>query len=333
MSVFLIAEAGVNHNGDLGLAMRLIDAACEAGADAVKFQTFRSERLVCRHAGKAEYQKLTTGEAESQLTMLKRLELDEENHRKLLGHCRGKGIEFLSSPFDLESIDLLAGLGLATLKIPSGEITNIPYLRKIGALGKKLIVSTGMATLGEIEQALGVLTEAGTARDCITILHCTTEYPAPFEEVNLLAMETLREAFKVKVGYSDHTEGIEVALAAVALGAEVLEKHFTLDKTLEGPDHRASLEPGELALLVKSIRNVELAMGNGIKAPGKGELKNMESIRKSLVASEKIRKGDRFTATNLAVKRPGTGISPHFWDSVIGKYAKRDFDLDELIEL
>jgi N,N'-diacetyllegionaminate synthase len=329
----IIAEAGVNHNGDINLAMQLIDAAAEAGADIVKFQTFNADRQVTRIAEKAEYQKRETGSAESQYEMLRRLELTESMHHQLISHCAERKIEFLSTGFDIESISFLAGLNQEYFKIPSGEITNLPYLRHIGFLNKSVILSTGMATLGEVEQAINVLEEAGTSRDQITILHCTTEYPTPMNEVNLKAMLTLQKAFHVAVGYSDHTKGIEISVAAVAMGAAVIEKHFTLDRNLPGPDHRASLEPYELRQMISAIRNIENAMGDGIKRPTASEKKNKLVARKSIVASRPISKGESFTAENLTVKRPETGISPMKWDEILGKNASRDFAVDELIEL
>ena len=310
--VFIIAEAGVNHNGSIELAKKLIDRAAEAGADAVKFQSFKAKNLVTKTAKKAEYQETTTGIAENQFQMIKKLELDYEKHGELMNYCQEKGIMFLSSPFDLESIDLLHKLELEIFKIPSGEITNLPYLRKIGKLKKKVILSTGMSTLGDIEQALEILRENGT--DDITVLHCNTEYPTPMKDVNLNAMKTIRDAFKVEVGYSDHTLGIEIPIAAVALGATIIEKHFTLDKTMEGPDHRASLEPNELKAMVTAIRNIENAMGDGVKKLTESESKNIKIARKSIVASQNIKKGEVFTEENLTVKRPGDGISPMIWD-------------------
>lgn len=329
--VYIIAEAGVNHNGSLDMAKKLVDAAVEAGADAVKFQCFKAEKLVSKYASKAEYQKETTGEQESQLQMIKKLELGYEEHRELKDYCIRKNIDFLSSPFDLESIGLLDSLGMEVFKIPSGEIENLPYLRKIGSLKKKVILSSGMSTLSDIEYALGILRESG-AED-ITVLHCNTEYPTPMEDVNLRAMITIREAFKVRVGYSDHTLGMEIPIAAVALGAEVIEKHFTLDKTLEGPDHRCSLEPWELKEMVRAIRNVEKALGSGIKSPSKSERKNMSVARKSLVAGRAILKGEVLGEANLAIKRPGTGISPKYWSLVAGRRADKNYEEDELIEL
>ena len=333
MSVFIIAEAGVNHNGDLALALKMVDAASKAGANAIKFQTFRAETLVTRSALKASYQKNTTGTAETQFEMLKKLELDLDAHKLLMTRCREQQIGFLSTPFDLNTIDLLAGIGLTTWKIPSGEITNLPYLRKIGSLGQKIILSTGMADLGEIEDALNVLESAGTPRNKITILHCNTEYPTPMRDVNLRAMLTIKHAFPgIQIGYSDHTEGIEVPIAAVAMGATVIEKHFTLDKKKPGPDHRASLEPDELSAMVRSIRNIEIALGNGIKSPSPSELKNLTIARKSIVAAQTITIGELFTENNLTVKRPGSGINPMRWEEIVGKRANRSYIEDELVD-
>ena len=330
--IFIIAEAGVNHNGSLDLAVQMVEVAVGAGADAVKFQTFKAEKFITASALKAEYQKQTTSSARSQLEMVRDLELDESAHERLLQYCREKGIVFLSSPFDLESIDLLDRLGMKIFKIPSGEITNLPYLRKLGGLRKKLIMSTGMADLTEIEDALLVLMQSGTAPESITVLHCNTEYPTPFEDVNLRAMLTIKAAFPgIQVGYSDHTPGIEVSIAAVALGAKVIEKHFTLDRNMEGPDHRASLEPEELKSMVMAIRNIEKAMGNGIKCPSPSEVKNKFIARKSLVATQAIKTGERFSADNITAKRPGTGISPMSWDEVLGQFAQKDYEKDELI--
>ena len=329
---FIIAEAGVNHNGSLEMAFQLIDVAVAAGADAVKFQTFKAEKVIAVNAPKASYQKETTGSNESQLEMVKKLELDETAHTKLYQYCRQKGIQFLSTPFDLESIDLLYRLGLEIFKIPSGEITNLPYLRKLGALKKRLILSTGMADLGEIEDALDVLTEYGTPLENITVLHCNTEYPTPFEDVNLRAMLTIQNAFpEIAVGYSDHTIGIEVPIAAVAMGATVIEKHFTLDRNLPGPDHRASLEPLELSAMISGIRNIEKALGTGSKKPSPSELKNKPVARKSIVAALPIKKGETFTDMNITVKRPGIGITPMRWDEMIGRKAGRDYKTDEII--
>lgn len=331
--IFIIAEAGVNHNGDLATAKRMVEVAVRAGADAVKFQTFKADRVASASAPKAGYQRRTTDAVESQLDMIRRLELAPAAHRTLLGHCRRTGILFLSTAFDLGSIDLLAALGVGTFKIPSGELTNLPYLRKIGALGKKIILSTGMADLGEIEAALAALTRAGTPKRRITLLHCTTEYPAPPAEVNLRAMLTLKAAFGTAVGYSDHTRGIAIPIAAAALGATVIEKHFTLDRTMEGPDHKASLEPPELSAMIRAVRTVERALGDGAKRPSPSELRNREAARKSIVASRAIKKGERFSARNITAKRPGTGISPMRWDEVVGLRARRGFAKDEPIAL
>ena len=332
-NVFIIAEAGVNHNGSLELAKKLIDVAVDAGADAVKFQTFKADRLVSKSAKKAEYQKQTTSLDESQYEMIKKLELDENAHRALISYCNGKQIMFLSTPFDHDSIDMLNGFEMPIFKIPSGEITNLPHLRHIGSLGKEVILSTGMADLGEIEDALDILMSSGLSKEKITVLHATTEYPCPFDEVNLNAMQTIRGAFGVEVGYSDHTEGIEVPIAAVAMGASVIEKHFTLDRSMEGPDHKASLEPQELKEMVLGIRNVVKALGNGIKKCSKSELKNMQVARKSIVAARPIKLNEMFDETNITVKRPGNGISPMRWDEVLGRIAIRNFAEDELIEL
>lgn len=333
MSTLIIAEAGVNHNGDLWLAKQLIDVAAEAGADLVKFQTFKADRLATRTAKKADYQTQTTDSDESQHEMLRRLELTEEMHRELIAHCAARNIGFFSTGFDIESINLLLSLGQDHFKIPSGEITNLPYLRHIGQLGKAVILSTGMATLGDIEAALDVLEQAGTARAQITVLHCTTEYPTPMNEVNLRAMQSIHAAFDVAVGYSDHTPGIEVAIAAVAMGATVIEKHFTLDRNLPGPDHKASLEPDELKAMVAAIRNIEVALGDGIKRLTQSEARNKPVTRKSLVASKAIMTGDVFSVENITTKRPGTGVSPMRWDDVIGRIARRDFEINELIEV
>ncbi len=332
-SCLIIAEAGVNHNGDINIARRLIDVAAESGADLVKFQAFTAGGLVTRWAGKAVYQTQNTGSTESQYDMLRRLELNREMQATLMSHCRDRKIGFLSTPFDTASVDMLAELGVSRFKIPSGEITNLPYLRNIGRYGKPIILSTGMATLDEIGTALSVLGGAGTPANLVTVLHCNTEYPTPLSDVNLLAMLTIRDAFGVEVGYSDHTLGIEVPIAAAALGAAVIEKHFTLDRNLPGPDHRASVEPGELKAMVKAIRDIELALGDGIKRPTASEARNTPIARKSLVAGRPIVKGALFTEDNLAVKRPGTGISPMRWDEVVGRVAPRDFAADELIEL
>jgi len=333
MKTLIIAEAGVNHNGDLTLARQLVDVAAEAGADMVKFQTFSADRLVTANAKKAQYQIQSTDAGESQHAMIRRLELTRDMHLALIAHCKSRGISFFSTGFDRESIDLLLELGLDRFKIPSGEITNLPYLRHVGAYRKPVILSTGMATLGEIEDALTVLEQAGTRRTDITVLHCNTEYPTPMSDVNLRAMLAIGDAFGVSVGYSDHTAGIEVAIAAVAMGATVIEKHFTLDRNLPGPDHQASLEPGELKAMIAAIRNIEQAMGDGIKRPSASEAKNKSVARKSLVAACPIRAGERFSESNLAVKRPGTGLSPMLWDAVLQRNALRDFLPDEQIEL
>ncbi|MDX2479076.1 MAG: N-acetylneuraminate synthase, partial [Desulfuromusa sp.] len=324
-AVFIIAEAGVNHNGSLDLARQLVDVAAEAGADAVKFQTFKAESLVSLDAPKAAYQTQTTATDESQFTMIKKLELNLDAHHLLLAHCRDRGIQFLSSPFDLESVDLLLGLGIEIFKIPSGEITNLPYLRKIGSLNKKVILSTGMSTMREIEAAIQVLFTAGLKKTQLTILHCNTEYPTPMADVNLRAMQALADNFDIKVGYSDHTLGIEIAIAAVALGATVIEKHITLDNNLSGPDHQASLEPLELAAMVRAIRNLEQAMGDGIKKPTPSEEKNRPIARKSIVACRQIKQGELLSSDNLTAKRPATGISPMEWDQLIGTPASKDF--------
>ena len=333
IKTLIIAEAGVNHNGDLGRARQLIDEAAMAGADLVKFQTFSANRLVTRTAAKAEYQTQTTDKKESQYEMLRRLELSPDIHRELIDHCAARNIGFFSTAFDIESIDLLLRLGQEHFKIPSGEITNLPYLRHIGRLGKDVILSTGMSTLGEIESAIDVLEQAGTPRANITVLHCTTEYPTQMSEVNLRAMQGIQKALGVDVGYSDHSPGIEVAIAAVAMGASVIEKHFTMDCNLPGPDHKASLEPDGLTAMVAAIRNIEIALGDGIKRRVPSETANMPVMRKSLVASQAIKTGEKFSTNNVSVKRPGNGISPMRWDEVIGRTASRDFSEDELIEL
>lgn len=333
MKTIIIAEAGVNHNGSLKIAKEMIVAASNAGADYIKFQTFLTGNLVSRNAMQANYQKKNLGKETSQYEMLKKLELSIEDHNELIRYCSKQKIEFFSTAFDLESIDLLSDLGIPIWKIPSGEITNLPYLQKIGSFNKPIILSSGMATLGEIEAAIEALEKSGTLRDKITVLHCTTEYPAPINEVNLKAMTTIAEAFKVKVGYSDHTEGIEIPLAAVAMGATIIEKHFTLNKSMEGPDHKASLEPDELKMMVEGIRKIELAIGNGIKQPTFSEINNKIAARKSIVAATTIKLGELFTSDNLTVKRPGNGVSPMLWNQIIDLKAKRDYLPDELIEL
>lgn len=328
---FIIAEAGVNHNGDIKQAKGLIDIAKSAGADAVKFQTYKSENVVSKFAKKAVYQKEATKAGESQLDMVKKLELSYCDFRELKKYCDEKEILFLSTPFDLESIDFLESLNIPIYKVPSGEITNLPYLMKIACTGKPVIMSTGMSDLVEVELALGVLRDNGAGT--ITLLHCNTQYPTPFGDANIKAMLTLKECFGVEVGYSDHTLGIEAPIAAIALGAAVIEKHFTLDKDMEGPDHKASLGPQELKAMVSSIRNIELALGDGIKRPSKSEMPNKEVARKSIVAKQNIDKGEPFTEDNLTIKRPGNGISPMKWFEVLGMIAERDFYEDELIEL
>ena len=331
-AILIIAEAGVNHNGRIETAGQLIEIAAEAGADLVKFQTFSADRLVTGSASKADYQLETTSTSESQYEMIRKLELSREMHEELIAHCKKCGVGFFSTGFDPQSVDLLAELGLDRFKIPSGEITNLPYLRHIGQYGKPVILSTGMARLGEIEAALEVLEASGTPRERMTVLHCNTEYPTPMADVNLKAMLAIRDALGVQVGYSDHTLGIEVPIAAVAMGATVIEKHFTLDRNLPGPDHRASLEPDELKAMVQAIRNIELALsGDGLKRPSPSESKNLEIARKSLVALVPIKAGDLFTEANLGVKRPGSGISPMRWDDFIGRPANRDYQADELI--
>ncbi len=327
----IIAEAGVNHNGDMELAKQLIDIAAEAGADLVKFQTFNANRLVTHTAKKAAYQTKNTDGSETQHKMLRQLELTPAMHNELIAYCALRNIGFFSTGFDIESVDLLVSLGQNQFKIPSGEITNLPYLRHIGQLGKPVILSTGMATLGDIEAAIEVLKQAGTSRANLTLLHCTTEYPTPMAEVNLRAMQSIHSAFGVAVGYSDHTQGIEVAIAAVSLGATVIEKHFTLDRNLPGPDHKASLEPAQLKAMVTAIRNIEVALGDGIKRLTPGEAMNKPVARKSLVASKAIKAGEVFSAQNVTAKRPGTGISPMRWDEIIGQAARKEYDEDDLI--
>ena len=330
MSVYIIAEAGVNHNGSFDFARKMIDAARDAGVDCIKFQTFKSSNLVSHSAKKAEYQIKTTGDT-SQEEMLKKLELSYDKFLSLKNYCDQTGIRFLSTPFDFESIDFLNTIDIPFWKIPSGEITNYPYLLAIAKTGKPVVMSTGMCRMDEIGAAIRVLKENGTK--VIKLLHCNTEYPTPFEDVNLRAMQTMRDAFGLEVGYSDHTPGIEVPIAAVALGATIIEKHFTLDRNMDGPDHKASLEPDELAAMVRAIRNVEQAMGSGIKEPSKSEKKNIEIARKSIVAAKNIQKGEILTEENLTAKRPGSGISPMRWSEVVGTKAIRDFEEDELIEL
>lgn len=332
MKTTIIAEAGVNHNGNMTMAKKLVDAAADAGADLVKFQTFKAETLVTQSAKKAEYQKILTGEGESQFEMIKKLELDRTAHEELIQYCKIKNIQFLSTAFDHDSIDLLAELNIPFYKIPSGDITNLPYLRHIGRMGKPIIMSTGMSTLEEVRVALNVLLESGAEKNKITILHCNTEYPTPMEDVNLKAMLTIQDELDIAVGYSDHTLGIEIPVAAIALGACVIEKHFTLDRTLPGPDHCASLEPEELKLMVAAIRNIEKAMGDWVKKPSPSEMKNMSIARRSIVAKKPISKGELFSEKNLTVKRPGTGVSPMEWDTYIGRSADKEYQMDDLIE-
>ena len=333
MRTLIIAEAGVNHNGEASLAFELVDCAARAGADLIKFQTFDADRQVTRSAEKAIYQQRGTGATESQHAMLRRLQLSRELHVALIERCRLRGIGFFSTGFDIGSVDFLAELGLDRFKVPSGEITNLPYLRNIGRYGKPVLLSTGMSTLAEVRAALEVLERAGTPRSRITVLHCNTDYPTPMEDVNLRAMTAMGRTLGVEVGYSDHTLGIEVAVAAVALGATLIEKHLTLDRRLPGPDQSTSLEPDEFARMVTAIRHIEVALGDGIKRPTPSEARNAPVARKSLVAAAPIRAGEPFTAANLTAKRPGTGISPMRWDEVIGLAAPRDFSPDELIEL
>lgn len=328
----IIAEAGVNHNGSIEMAKRLIDAAAVAGVDYVKFQTFKAEKLVTKDAKQAEYQQRNAADS-SQYAMLKKLELTPRQHEELIIYCKQKGVRFLSTAFDLESIEYLHSLSLGVWKIPSGEITNYPYLKKIAQYGEPIIMSTGMCSMGDVEQALNVLLKNGLTKEQISLLHCNTEYPTPMQDVNLKAMQEIKDAIGVKVGYSDHTQGIEVPIAAVALGAEVIEKHFTLDRTLPGPDHKASLEPNELKAMVDAIRNIEQALGDGRKHVSESERKNMAIARKSIVAAKDIKRGELLTEENLTTKRPGSGVSPMRWEEVIGTKAIRDFKEDELIEI
>ena len=331
--VFIIAEAGVNHNGSIKLAKKLIDVACECGADAVKFQTFKAENLATKYAPKANYQKYTTSKIDSQYEMLKKLELNESMHLELIKYCKKKNILFLSSPFDNQSIDLLEKLGLEILKIPSGELTNHFYLKHIGKLNKKIILSTGMANTYEISKALKILISYGTKKKNITILHANTEYPTPMTDVNLKAMVSIGKKFKINYGYSDHTIGTEVSIAAVALGAKCIEKHFTLNSNMKGPDHKASIEPKELKYMIKAIRNIEASLGDALKKPSKSEIRNMSVVRKSIVASKNIKKGEIFSELNLTAKRPGNGLSPFSLNKVLGKKSKRNFKKDQQIKL
>lgn len=330
----IIAEAGVNHNGSIELAKQLVDKAVDAGADYIKFQTFKTEKLVAKSAQMASYQKKNIGtENNSQFAMLKKLELTPAQHEELVSYCTEKCIKFFSTAFDLDSIDYLHSLNLGIWKIPSGEITNYPYIKKIAQYGEPVIVSTGMCEMQDIENAVATLLKWGAKKEDIIILHCNTEYPTPYQDVNLKAMDAIRNKFGVEVGYSDHTKGIEVPIAAVALGATVIEKHFTLDRNMEGPDHKASLEPDELKTMVSAIRNIEQAVGDGVKKVTDSERGNISVARKSIVAACEIKKGELLTEANLTVKRPGTGISPMRWEEVLGQSAKRDFTDEELIEL
>jgi N,N'-diacetyllegionaminate synthase len=331
MSVNIIAEAGINHNGDMGLAKKLIDVASDSGADMVKFQTYSVDRLLTKNAKKAEYQN-ENDEADNQYEMLRPMELSIDMHKELIGYCKERDIGFLSSAFDCQSVDLLVELGVELLKVPSGEITNLPYLRQISAVHKPVIMSTGMSTMDEIREAVCIL-ESGIKREKISLMHCNTEYPSPFEDVNLNAITSIKTEFGLEVGYSDHTPGTEVPIAAVALGASTIEKHITLDKNLPGPDHKASLEPNELKTMISSIRNIEKALGDGIKVPSPSESKNICIARKSIFAQGSIKKGETLTEKNIAVKRPGNGVSPMLWDSVLGTEAIRDFNADEAIEI
>lgn len=331
--VFIIAEAGVNHNGQLDLAIEMVDIAAEAGADSVKFQTFKSELEITSAAEKADYQKLTSGDGESLLAMAKKLELSDSDHLYLRDYCISKNILFLSTPFESRSIDFLDSLGMPIFKVSSGQVTNLPFLRKIGRLRKELIVSTGMATMEEIGEALNILVAAGTEKEKITLLHCTTAYPTPYDDANLLAMHTIRNAYGVKVGYSDHTLGIEVPIAAVALGASVIEKHFTLSCNMEGPDHKASIEPRELIQMVSSIRNIEKALGDGLKIPKSSEIVNTQVARRCIVANRLIKKGEIISEESITVKSPATGLSPMLWDSVVGSVAIKDFEYEQAIEI
>lgn len=330
--ILIIAEAGVNHNGSMAMAKQLIDVAAIAGVDYVKFQTFKAEKLVTKEVKQAEYQQRNAAE-DSQYAMLKKLELNEVQHDELIAYCEQKGVKFLSTAFDMESVEYLHSLHLGLWKIPSGEITNYPYLKKIAQYGEQVILSTGMCEMEDVQNAVGILCEHGLKKEQITILHCNTEYPTRMQDVNLRAMLEIKDKVEVKIGYSDHTQGIEVSIAAVALGAEVIEKHFTLDRMLSGPDHKASLEPGELKVMVDAIRNIEQALGDGKKHVSESERKNMAIARKSIVAARDIKRGEMLTEKNLCVKRPGTGISPMCWEDIVGTCAKRDFKEDELIEL
>lgn len=331
MRTYIIAEAGVNHNGQLDLALKLCDAAKEAGVDAVKFQTWKTENIVTAQARQAAYQTENTGVEESQFDMLKKLELSYDHFRYIQEYCKKIGIEFLSTPDEEESLAFLVSLGLPFIKVGSGEVTNILYLRKIASYGKPVILSTGMSTLAQVATAYDNLLASGAPK--VSLLHCTTNYPCPYDEVNLRAMLTLKEAFKCQVGYSDHTMGTEIPVAAVAMGAEIIEKHFTLDRTMEGPDHKASLEPAELKLMVEQIRHIEAGLGDGIKRPNKSEAENAKVVQKSILAKRPIKQGETLTEDMLVAKRAGEGISAKYWDMVVGAYAIRDFEIDEPIVL
>lgn len=334
MSVLIIAEAGVNHNGSMEIAKQLVDAAVEAGVDIIKFQTFKAEKLVSKTAKQAEYQKKNIGDGnDSQYEMLKKLELSEENHEELIAYCKEKGIRFWSTAFDFESMDYLHSLGLGLWKIPSGEITNYPFIRKVASYGEDVIMSTGMCEMMDIQNAMDVLLRYGIRKEQITLLHCNTQYPTPYQDVNLNAIASIKHEFDIQVGYSDHTSGIEVPIAAVALGAKVIEKHFTIDRNLPGPDHKASLEPHELKAMVSAIRHIEQALGDGIKRVSDSEKANISVARKSIVAACPIKRGELFTEENLTVKRPGTGLSPMLWDKVIGTVAIKDYEEEDFIQL
>ena len=332
MKVFIIAEVGINHNGSINLAKKLINVASKAGADAVKFQTFKTENVVVKNAKKANYQKNDNEKNQSQFELIKKLELSANTHKKLINYCKKKKILFLSSPFDLDSIDLLNNLGLKTIKVPSGEITNLPFLKKLGKLNKKIILSTGMTNMNEIKDALNVLIKTGTPKKKIIVMHANTQYPTPMKDVNLKSMLTIGKTFNVKFGYSDHTLGIEVPIAAVALGAKCIEKHITLDRNMPGPDHKASLEPNELKLMIQAIRNTEKALGSKIKKPSKSEYQNIKIVRKSLVASREIKKGEIFSEKNLTAKRPGDGLSPFKITKLLGKKSLKNFKKDQKIK-
>ena len=334
MSVLIIAEAGVNHNGSIEIAKKLVDAAVEAGVDIIKFQTFKTEKLVSKTAKQAEYQKKNIGNGnDSQYEMLKKLELSEKNHEELIAYCKEKGIRFWSTAFDFESMDYLHSLGLGLWKIPSGEITNYPFIRKIASYGEDVIMSTGMCEINDIQNAMDVLLRYGVRKEQITLLHCNTQYPTPYQDVNLKAMASIMHEFDIQVGYSDHTQGIEVPIAAVALGATVIEKHFTIDRNLPGPDHKASLEPHELKAMVSGIRHIEQALGDGIKRISDSEKANISVARKSIVAACPIHKGEELTEENLTVKRPGTGLSPMLWEEVVGTIAIKDYEEEDIIQI